>query len=520
MQFRAPLIALTLLAALAGCGVTPPPVGEGNEVCDNGKDDNRDGKVDCLDPKCFSHAKCGLVMREDCANTSDDDNNGKIDCEDPACEGESCGSGCLCLGGQRTTGTGGGGAGVGGGNSGGGNSGGGNSGGGNSGGGNSGGGSVVGGGSAPLETNCANNLDDDGDNATDCDDADCMGVTCGMGCTCALNRRVEMNCGDNLDNDGDGQRDCADSDCVGVGTEVCDDGIDNTCDRAIDCGDTKCTGNSLCTGVQDGKACLAANQCASGRCQTEALDGFPNGLCTNATPCSVTNQTGCNGGRCVTINGQGQCLASCIGTGLGASGRCRVGYACVDSDSNPNNATNTCRALCSSDQECSGSGTGYGCNPWSKLCQSKDRGLGKYGAGCTTNSQCEGGLCQRSPSFPNGYCMGVCRADTRSCASNGLCSVDPTYGDNLGFCFQGCMGAGTAATCRVADNYKCWPLSQGGPTACICIGAGGPCVIGGNSDCCSGICQAGACQCLPVFATCGTDRECCSGTCILGSCGF
>ena len=83
------------------------------------------------------------------------------------------------------------------------------------------------------------------------------------------------------------------------------------------------------------------------------------------------------------------------------------------------------------------------------------------------------------------------------------------------------MGAGgTPATCRASDNYKCWPMFQGGPTACICIPPGGPCVIGGNSDCCSGICQTGTCRCVAAFGTCTDHRECCSGTCLLGSCTF
>jgi hypothetical protein len=241
---------------------------------------------------------------------------------------------------------------------------------------------------------------------------------------------------------------------------------------------------------------------------------------TNATPCSVANQTGCNGGRCVLIGGQGACMAPCNGTGLGATGRCRAGFVCVDADSNPNNDNNTCRVLCSSDSECSGGGTGYGCNPWSKLCQSKDNGLLRYGAPCTTSAQCEGKVCVRGPEYPNGSCGGVCRGDSLNCGPNGLCDFNSSFGDNLGFCLQSCMGAGTTATCRSADNYKCWPLYQGGPTACFCIGATGPCSIGGNSDCCSGICQFGTCRCIAAGGTCGADRECCSGACSAGSCSL
>jgi hypothetical protein len=553
---RSTWLSFLVLAAM-GCSAKPPAVVTGAEICDNGKDDNGDGKKDCLDPKCFSTAKCANASAEDCTNRSDDDRDGLPDCEDSDCDGLQCGSGCLCINGIPTTasvgggssGTGGGSSSIGGGSSG---TGGGSSstgggtssagggtsstgggssstgggtsstGGGSSstGGGSSstgggspgtgggspgtgggsastgGGTSSTGGGGAPIiERACADNLDNDLDNLTDCDDADCTGITCGMGCTCALRRRVETSCSDGLDNDGDTLRDCLDPDCVGAGTELCDDGVDNTCDRAIDCADLLCTGNGACGAVPDGQPCRLSTQCASGLCRTELIDGVPNGMCTNATACNTTTNAGCNGGRCVLIGGAPTCQAACTGTGLGATGRCRPGFVCVDPDSNLNNNNNTCRPLCSADSECSGGGPGYGCNPWSKRCQSLNRGLLRYGAACATDSQCEGGLCLTGASFPNGYCSGSCRGDSRACAIDGYCNFDVSYGDNLGFCYQSCTGAaGTVASCRPTDNQKCWPLVLGGPTVCICIGVGGPCAIGGNSDCCGGFCQFGVCR--------------------------
>ncbi len=577
MQWRSLTIALGVLTWL-GCGSTPP-AGTDPEICDNQQDDNRDGKVDCLDPKCFDNPVCAVKMREECSNSVDDDGDGKTDCADAQCEGEPCGSGCLCIGGVPTTSSGGGSAGTGGGASGtgggtsgtgggssgtgggssgtgggtsgtgggtsgtgggtsgtgggssgtgGGSSGtgGGSSGtgGGSSGtgGGSSGtgGGSSTGGGSAARELNCANGMDDEGDGATDCDDSDCIGVTCGMGCTCALRRKTEIACDDGMDNDADGNRDCADSDCVGAGTEICNDGIDNTCDRAIDCGDSKCASSGACSNVQDGLPCLSSTQCASGRCQTEGSTGFPNGMCTNASACTVGSTTGCHGGLCINYVGVPTCLARCTGTGLGATGRCRAGFACVDQDTDTMNDNNTCRALCSNDLECSGGGTGYGCNPWSKLCQNVDRGLGRYGSACTSHSQCETGICLTGALNPNGYCAGVCRADTRSCAAGGGCYVSSSYLDNVGTCFQACTGAGTGSVCRVSDNYKCWSLGSGAPLACLCVGPGGNCLLGGNSDCCSGICQLGTCRCVPSGFSCGGDRECCSGTCAGGTCAL
>lgn len=51
------------------------------EVCANGIDDDRDGLMDCED------AQCAAGCSERCANGIDDDNNGWVDCGDPACLG-------------------------------------------------------------------------------------------------------------------------------------------------------------------------------------------------------------------------------------------------------------------------------------------------------------------------------------------------------------------------------------------------------------------------------------------------
>ena len=66
------------------------------------------------------------------------------------------------------------------------------------------------------ETQCANGLDDDGDELIDCDDPDCEGLACGpfRECECRGGRAVELACGDGLDNDDDALVDCEDYDCA------------------------------------------------------------------------------------------------------------------------------------------------------------------------------------------------------------------------------------------------------------------------------------------------------------------
>jgi hypothetical protein len=65
------------------------------------------------------------------------------------------------------------------------------------------------------ELRCGDGLDDDGDRAFDCEDPDCDGQSCGMGCLCQAGIKTESQCGDDVDNDGDFKTDCDDPDCDG-----------------------------------------------------------------------------------------------------------------------------------------------------------------------------------------------------------------------------------------------------------------------------------------------------------------
>ncbi|MEW6433868.1 MAG: hypothetical protein AB1730_20375, partial [Myxococcota bacterium] len=109
------ILAAAVAFALVACsGASPTPGPLGPETCDNGKDDNGDGKTDCLDPKCFSSPQCQVTV-EDCTNGVDDNSDGFTDCADPYCAGMSCGTGCVCLNGMPNDGNGGGGGATGGG---------------------------------------------------------------------------------------------------------------------------------------------------------------------------------------------------------------------------------------------------------------------------------------------------------------------------------------------------------------------------------------------------------------------
>ena len=58
-----------------------------------------------------------------------------------------------------------------------------------------------------LGEHCSNDIDDDVDGYTDCEDSDCDSVD-----NCEY--RTELTCDDDIDNDADGDTDCSDSDCV------------------------------------------------------------------------------------------------------------------------------------------------------------------------------------------------------------------------------------------------------------------------------------------------------------------
>ncbi len=137
-----------------------------------------------------------------------------------------------------------------------------------------------------LVEDCANGVDDDGDNLIDCNDPDCTGdadadtfiaAPCGLDCNDndpAINPSVAESCSNGVDDDCDGAADCNDVDCqlnidndldgyfalpcgndcddsnaaVNPGAvEICSNTIDDECDGATDCDDLDCAELALCT---------------------------------------------------------------------------------------------------------------------------------------------------------------------------------------------------------------------------------------------------------------------------------
>jgi glucose/arabinose dehydrogenase len=96
---------------------------------------------------------------------------------------------------------------------------------------------------APVETACADGVDEDGDGLTDCADPDCAAAP-----VCAT---PPEQCDNGLDDDGDGHTDCADADCAGAAVCLphetdCANGLDDDGDGLTDCADADCAGTAGC----------------------------------------------------------------------------------------------------------------------------------------------------------------------------------------------------------------------------------------------------------------------------------
>jgi hypothetical protein len=132
------------------------------EACDDGQDNDWDGKVDCADVDCLLAGAPCEASEKTCNDGKDNDGDGFADCYDANCiiQGAPC---------------------------------------------------------QVDETLCDDQIDNDGDYKTDCAEVSCQGK--------GLCEKTEITCDDGFDNDGDAYADCGDFDCAMSGLCVSECGL-------------------------------------------------------------------------------------------------------------------------------------------------------------------------------------------------------------------------------------------------------------------------------------------------------
>lgn len=459
----------------------------GLEVCDDGADNDLDGRADCSDAACLGDPGCDGDGEVSCSDLDDEDDDGLVDCADPDCQataacapgagtpGAPCtasvdcasaaGADPLCLSSALTDGL------------------------------------FLGGycsehcdpvaqdcgaGSVCLEFGfafCVASCENAGDcgPGQDCVDADDQAA----GRVCFPIAGDDEICDNDLDDDGDGFVDCTDVTCSAdlacAAVELqCSNLEDDDADASFDCADaTACWATVLCQPGDRplGAPCSHNTECASSTDQPLCiLELFPNGACSSW--CTTDDDCG-PGGACVPALGAGVCLERCealfdcfpgaicasedvgdvcipVDGELCGNERDDDGDDVVDCDDDDCEGTLACttpEADCANLEDDDEDGyidcadaTGCAATP---TC---DPGDGEVGAACDAPGDCasESGddpLClPASEGFPGGYCSEFCDPAAQDCAAGAVCA-----GDGLrAVCLAGC-----AVDDDCNDGYEC-----------------------------------------------------------------
>jgi hypothetical protein len=226
--------------------------------CDDGIDNDGDGRTDCADEDCLGDTAC--FDTEICFDGIDNDDDGAIDCRDTDCAGD-----INCL----------------------------------------------------RPENCENGLDDDGDTLVDCGDPDCFGVE-----VCAAPEVCDNGIDDDLDGSADClDEDCFDDPDCRFGDEICFDGIDNDGDARIDCDDPDCFGSPFCFEAEicfdgadnDGDGLI---DCVDPDCFFTPFCPEPVELCSNGRDDDADGLIDCEDSDCL---GAPECGDVCPSGDLGRS---------------------------------------------------------------------------------------------------------------------------------------------------------------------------------------------------------
>ena len=519
-------------------------------TCDDGFDNDCDGKADCADSdcltgggqtcgtfgkKCLSLNTCGCgATQENCRTSQDDDCDGLINCEEISCRPSGTGFGQVCddsgntcsqvLSNQSTCTT------------------------------CTGNGGVVEaseGSTGGASITCGDGKDNDCDStqanpSIDCQDSNCLGRACSAnggvcnslkqcGCPGGLSNEQAL-CNDGLDNDCDGRIDCLDSDCQPIGTgpgSACGAGNGRTCTAAGLC---SCSGNggmaqateSICSDGRDndcdGRADCTDNKCQPVGNQSGKICDLSGNTCSNLTDAGVSGCNVCSG------NG-GQVQTSEFSCGDGFDNDCdgRIdcqdpkcgALACSSSGKRCSSSTLTCvctgpealaETTCSDglDNDCDGLAdcTDPNCQPVSGQQARSCSNTGKF---CTATSACacngNGGTVEANEGATTGQatcgdgfdndCDGMLDCLDPDCKATTVgnfgrdCSRGAVFGakcDFSGVCL--CPGGqGTEATCNDGTDNDCDGVIDCGDSNC----SSQLCTTNGNGRRCTG--SPASCAC-------------------------
>ena len=428
-------------------------------------------------------------------------------------------------------------------------------------------------GDCPIETDCGNGVDDDGDGVADCADSDCAGEpscqprcsSAGEACapggaeccdelTCSTLGDpagicapvVETNCDNGVDDDRDDLTDCddeedcgADSACRPSSEINCDNNRDDDGDGLVDCDDPECfsdIGNCPGAGCSaEGEACGEGGRVCCEDLACPSLGGMDR-------VCVPTTETSCSNGMDDDLDGSIDCAdgADCASDPSCQSTCSQQGTNCVP-DSSPE--------ACCAGLECVPTiAPNIGeCGPPPTT---EERGLDERDddhdglTDCADPDCAANGFCNPPTCTDQGSLCGV-DDDPSSCcpgldcayriATFGACEPPETI------CDDGLDQDGDGATDCADDNCSADPVCQ-----CTLVGADcnpllPPCCGGsrcdgptqrcvpatetgcGNEidddlddkiDCVDEDCAANpTCQCIPSGSDCRPDMDCCSGRC-------
>ena len=221
---------------------------------------------------------------------------------------------------------------------------------------------------------------------------------------------VECACGDGADNDGNGATDCDDAACAG----------DPACEPCPT-GQERCNGVCIDTQTDEANCGSCGNACTTGEtCEAGVCSGDPgctppqtecNGTCTD----TQTDPNNC--GECANACAPGQTCTAGDCTGC-ATGQTDCNGTCVDLSGDEANC-GTCGTACQTGQTCQ-NGTCSGCTDGKTECNgscvdltSDEQNCGACGTACDTGETCTNGTCTAGPSCGDGTCAvgEVCPAD-------------------------------------------------------------------------------------------------------------